>query len=94
MKNKFDFYEIVNINSENNELSKIHGKEGVVLGMAENDDGAWSYAVSINNGYCWSIEEEYLVSTGKFSSRDQFYSGETVKIIVNDKGEGEIKGEN
>lgn len=94
MKNKFDFYEVVKINSKNSALGKINGKEGVVLGMAQ-DDGNWSYAVSVENKG-WSTLEEDLLPTGKFAKRSDFYSDDEtsrIKVVVDKNGKGRIKDE-
>ena len=90
MKNKFNFYEVIKILDLDKDLKEIHGLEGTVLGMSQDDDGAWGYAVSVKNE-CWDISETNMVSTGKFSKREDFYPGDTVKVIVNEKGKGELK---
>lgn len=65
MKNKFDFYEIVKVVSPEIIYSEIYGLEGVIMGMSQNDDGSWGYAVSVNE-IAWDVNEEYLVKTGKY----------------------------
>lgn len=95
MDNKFDFYEIVEVISSEKKHSEINGFEGIILGMAQNNDGSWGYTVDIKDDG-WDIDEKYLVSTGKFSSRDQFYSDsdeDKIGIIVDKNGEGKIKDE-
>ena len=68
MKNKFDFYEIVKINSSRTSLKKINGSKGFISGMSQHEEtGLWGYAVSIYNdeGYLWSVNENEIISTGK-----------------------------
>lgn len=91
MINKFNFYEIVSVVSKSEKLHDHYGKEGTILGMAENDDGTWGYAVFFGDITC-DIEENALISTGKFSNRESFYSDENiVKVIVDDTGKGTLK---
>jgi len=93
MSNIFNFYEIVKIISNDETYPEIIGKKGVILGMSQNDDNTWGYAIFIDD-ITWSVDEKNLKSTGKFSSRDQFYNNENrVKIIVDEHGEGKIKEE-
>lgn len=95
MSNRFNFYEIVKVVSTRRSLTEINGREGVVLGMAQNDDGSWGYAISVDD-VGWSIHEDNLVFTGKFSTRDQFYSDsdeDRVRVIVDESGEGRITDE-
>ncbi|MFM8453534.1 MAG: Imm31 family immunity protein [Gammaproteobacteria bacterium] len=94
MSNKFKFYEIVKISSKEKIYLEINDKEGVILGMSQNEHGVWGYAVAVDND-TWDIDELYLNTTGKFSSREKFYSNtNTLKVIVNEFGEGEIDNEN
>jgi len=94
MKNKFDFYDIVKVNSDKLSLQEINGFEGVIRGMSQNEDtGEWGYAVSIykDNGLLWDIMEADLIATGKKSKESDFMTGESVKVRVDPKtGEGEI----
>ena len=93
MKNKFKFYEIVKVVSTNPELSEINGKIGTILGMSEND-GLWIYSVSfedLESGWC--ADEVVLVSTHRFAKREDFYTGESVKVLVSPDGKGRFKEE-
>ena len=91
MKKKFEFYEIVTVASTENVYAKINGMEGVVIGMAQDDDGHWVYAVDVGDDG-WAIEEEHLIATGKFSSHESFYDeADRVTVIVDKDGKGEIK---
>lgn len=97
MTNKFDFYDIVIVKSDKKDLQIINHSEGVILGMAKNEEtGRWGYAVSVykDNDLVWDIMEEDLESTGKKAYPDTFQSDEAVKIKVHPvTGEGEISDE-
>ena len=92
-ESKFRFYEKVRISSTDPAKAGINGELGAVLGMAQADDGAWSYGVSIyGTGICWSCLENELVATGEYDRRETFYSGESVQVAVDKKGRGRIVG--
>ncbi|KDM90416.1 Imm31 family immunity protein [Photobacterium galatheae] len=92
MKGKFNFYEVVKINSKRSELSDANGLECAILGMAENDDGIYWYSVSSLIGeFSWDLREDELVSTGKTMKREDFYTGESITVSVNQDGEGKLK---
>lgn len=83
MKNKFQFYEVVEVIDNNAaSLKNIIGEEGTILGMAEDENShQWSYGVSMTStGTVRCIDERYLQSKGKFKNRSDFYSGESIKI--------------
>jgi|688.fasta_scaffold552452_2 hypothetical protein len=92
MKSKFDFYDVVKINSSRNILKKINGSEGVVLGKAQNEEtGLWSYGVSVykDNDLVWHVLEEDLLATGKKADPKNFEVVETIRVLVNpETGEG------
>jgi len=94
MKSKFDFYEIVKVNSSKNALREINNSEGVIRGKAQNEEtGRWGYGVSIykDNGLIWHIMEEDLQFTGRKADPKDFEAGETVKVQVDPKtGEGSL----
>ena len=93
MKNKFDFYEIVKVVSTNPELSEINGKIGTITGMAEQDE-LWFYSVSfedLESGWC--ADEVDLVSTHRFGKEEDFYTRESVKVLVSPDGKGRFKEE-
>ncbi len=89
----FNFYEVVQIVSDRPVLSEINGLDAAVLGMVENDDGKWCYAVHLldsNDG--WDVMENELISTGRMMTREDFYDGDSVIIIVDSStGEGKLK---
>lgn len=90
---KFKFYEKVRISSTTSTKANANGELGAVLGMAQGDDGRWSYAVSVySTGICWSCWEDELVATGEFDRRETFYSGDSVQVAVNKKGRGRVIG--
>lgn len=89
MKSKFDFYEVVKVVSNNVRLKKIWSMEVIVSGKAE-EDGVWSYAVSIPDGLVWSVDENDIISTGKFVNPEDYKSVDSVRIRVLPDGSGEI----
>lgn len=92
MTSKFDYYEVVKVNSEQPSLSEINGLEGAVLGFVQDDNGLYWYAVEIfASGECWDVQEDGLRTTGKVMKREDFYTGESVTVSVNQDGEGELK---
>ncbi len=94
MKNKFDFYEIVKVNSTRLSLRKINGLEGVIRGMSQNEDtGQWGYAVDIfNDEFGWDIMEYELIATGGKDDPARYKPVATVKVIVDPvTGEGRLK---
>ena len=94
MKNKFDFYDVVLVSSTKSKLSEITNTEGVILGMAQNEEtDNWGYSVSmyVDSDLCWHVMEEDLIATGKRAKEEDFYSGESVRVRVDpETGEGEI----
>jgi len=92
-ESKFKFYEKVRISSTAPAKAKVNGELGAILGMAQGDDGKWSYAVSVySTGTCWSCWENELVPTGEFDRRETFYTGDSVQVAVDKKGRGRIVG--
>jgi hypothetical protein len=93
MKPKFDFYEVVTINTTNPKKSYLNGQRGAVLGKAENADGGHGYDIWIYKfNEVFSLDEEELLATGEFDKRESFYSGESIRVSVDPKtGEGKIE---
>lgn len=94
MTSKFNFYDIVKVNTTKKHLKEINGCEGVIRGMAQNEEtGLWGYGVSIynDNGIVWHVMEDDLRATGKKANPEDFKIGESIKVEVNPKtGEGKI----
>lgn len=103
--NKFEYYEIVKINPKSGvlDLSSLDtrkfdyqvlvGRIGVIMAMAECDNGAWLYEVSLDEANdAYTIREDDLQSTGQYKKRSDFYSDDTVKVVVDPKtAEGSLK---
>lgn len=88
---KFDFYEIVKSSSGVNSLNLA---EGFIGGKSQDDSGEWSYSVFLFKKQAECCFEEYeLESTGQFVKKEDYYSGESVKVIVHPDGRGELKEE-
>ena len=93
MNPRFKFYEIVKVRESSFAVeNKINGLKGIILGMVEDENGNWFYSVQIyseNEG--WDLPEEHLESTGKFTTREEFYGDDSIIVKVNpETGEGEI----
>lgn len=95
MKNRFQFYEVVIVVDNNKEsLQALIGQEGTILGMSQDEESEeWGYGVSMESiSETWDIAERYLKSTGKIRKRSDFYSGDSVKVIVDpNTEEGSLK---
>ena len=93
-KAKFDFDEIVEVVSCIRNGKKLDGLRGFIAGRACNEDGAWSYSGLIFDfEECWFFYEGELKSTGEFIPEGLYDTGETIRVVVNKKGEGHIKDE-
>ncbi|WP_311568326.1 Imm31 family immunity protein [Photobacterium arenosum] len=92
MTAKFSFYEVVKIKTNRSEISEANGLECAIFGMAENDEGIYWYSVSsLTDDFSWDLCEDELISTGRVMKREDFYTGESVTVSVNQDGEGELK---
>ena len=91
MPAKFECNEVVRVVGDNPRHKKIQGREGTVLGMSESETnkGLWGYAVSFDD-VTWDIMEEFLESTGKKMRREDFYTGESIRVRVTEDGCGEV----
>lgn len=95
---KFDFYDIVIVNSNKKKLSSINGKKGVIRGKSQNEEDPtiFAYAVDVlgklnevEDG--WFIFEEDLKPTGVKANPNDFMTNESVKVQVDPKtGKGKI----
>ncbi len=90
-ESKFDFYENVKVVTKDPSLEKINGRKSVILGKTLTEDGEWYYAIGISGENGWCAMEYDLISLGTFSNKEEFYSGESVKVHVNEDGEGFLK---
>ena len=78
---RFDFYERVRIATTDSAKSIINGESGAVLGKACGEDGQWTYAVLIYSlGRIWSCWEYELVTTGEFDRRENFETGQSIRV--------------
>lgn len=85
---KFAFYEVVEIHPERPALREIEGLRGVVLGMVENDQGSWIYAIHIlSSEESWDVCESEMVSIGEFMTREDFYDGGAIKVELGPEAE-------
>src|SRR4051794_21777343 len=92
MNPRFQFYEIVKTKLDPALPKEVIGLEGAILGMAEETDGIWGYAVHIYAlDALYDIREPFLEPTGRSSSREEFYDGSVLKVLVDpETGEGKI----
>jgi Immunity protein 31 len=91
MEPKYQFYEVVRI-SKQVKHQHLVGLEGAVLGMSQNEQGQWGYAVTLyETGQCWDLSEEDLEPTGRMDKRETFYDGTSIIVTVDPQtGEGRI----
>ena len=82
MDAKYRFYEVVQIADNCDRLKQLAGLEGAVMGMAQDEDGSWGYAVFIYQlGESWHVLEAELQPTGRMDRRESFYDGTPVVVI-------------
>jgi hypothetical protein len=88
----FQFYEIVRIREGLPGMQKYGGLEGAILGMAQEADGSWGYAVSLySDGFTYDVTDREIESTGRMDRRESFYDGTSVRVSVDSEtGEGSI----
>jgi len=78
---KFDYYEKVRCISDDPAKTEISGKLAAVLGRAQNDDGSWGYTIHVyDEPVCYYALESELESTGEFAKREDFYSGDSIRV--------------
>ncbi len=69
------------------------GREGVVLGIGEDEGNGYSYAASFSGeDICLSFWEKDLIGTGVILRKEGFYDGDSVKVRVNEEDEGHVVG--
>jgi len=87
---RFKFYEEVRITPLKPEMSSVEGETGVIFGVSE-QEGSWSYAVFILRlSEVWGLDEAEIESTGVCYSREDFYSGESIRIGVDANGQSTL----
>ena len=81
---RFGFYEIVEVRDTVGTRDQgIAGKMGAVLGIAKPDtaDGTITYAVQLKGSSdACSVDERDLVGTGQFAGRDEYYTGDSIRV--------------
>jgi hypothetical protein len=93
-RNQFDFYEVVEILEPEIMPRRLWHTHGVVQGMSQSESGIWEYAILVyeDNKEVWQLEQRFLKPTGKQMTRDDFYDGTSVKVVVDlESGEGKQK---
>jgi hypothetical protein len=80
---KFTFYEVVKVKCSVG-VPEIAGRTGVVMGIAHEEGyEVIGYSLFFEGMESYVIDEEYLVSTGRFMRREDFYSGESIRVDMN-----------
>lgn len=88
---KFDFFEKVVVASPRPQNARVREKLGAVLGRSRSDEGVWGYTVSLyEENESWDFLEDELRSTGEFDRKETFYSGDSVRVRVDEEGRGRI----
>jgi hypothetical protein len=92
---KFNYDEIVILHPVDSKMKIACDTKGIINGKAVNEQGEWSYSVSLElNGETWCFDENELESTGNFSDSNKDLTSHKVRMSVNENGEGEIKENN
>jgi hypothetical protein len=89
---KFNFNEIVKIQTSDIRKKYLNEKRGVIKGKSCNEQGDWSYGVTLfefQEVYCF--DEIELQATGEFAPKDLYDEADTVTVVVDKNGKGEIK---
>jgi hypothetical protein len=96
MESKFDFFERVKILSpliHKEKQPNLEGLVGIIFGKAQNDDGNWCYRLKIGiDKEAYYFQEHELESLGTFAKREDYYSGDTIKVTVVPNKKGELIG--
>ncbi len=72
---------------------EVAGLTGIVMGRAERH-GRWGYSVHVDGlDESYDLRHEDLTPTGIMFKRSDFYSGESITVIVDENGNGKIKGQ-
>ncbi|HEU5012187.1 MAG TPA: Imm31 family immunity protein [Roseiflexaceae bacterium] len=82
MNPRYQFYEVVRV-GPTCPHTQLVGLEGVILGMSQEDSGAWGYAVMLRiSGTCWDLRETDLEFTGVMESRASIYDGTKITVRI------------
>jgi hypothetical protein len=87
-ESKFNFYEVVCISDNTH---KNYGQEVVVRAKVQCDNGEWYYTVAKLDGYTVSLFENQMISLGRYVDKEMYAKRDTIKVIVNEDGEGDLK---
>lgn len=91
---KFNYDEVVILHPNDSNMKICCDTKGVINGKAFNEQGEWSYSVSLElNGETWCFDENELEATGDYSNSNENLTNYRIKISVNENGEGKIKEE-
>lgn len=94
VQSKYQFYEIVRVSRNCTRFEQLVGQEGAIMGMAQNEQGKWSYSVHLyemDEG--WHPLEDELELTGRMSSHEDHYDGSHITVVTTpDTGEGRVTG--
>ena len=79
---RFVYFEVVEVQSTPETLRLGYaGSVGAVLGIGENGDGSYGYAVALDGREeAVDFAEEELAATGEHRSREDYYSGDVLRI--------------
>lgn len=92
MEAKFKFFERVKIaNPAGNNHKVLKNAKAVVFGKSEDENGTWYYRLKVDNHMeAEYLKEDELESLGTFAKRENYYSGESIRVGVTKDGEGYI----
>lgn len=85
------FYAMVTVIGGRGIPKEVTGKKGIVLGRAQERSGEWIYTVLIEptNETC-VLSRPALRFRGKIASRNDIYSGASVRVAVDKLGAGKV----
>ena len=90
---RFADYEKVKVISADPAKINIHNEIGCIRGRSQDGEGNWHYGVFIyRDELVYGAEERELAATGEFDSEENHVSGITIRVKVDESGEGEITG--
>lgn len=92
-----DFFDIVTVlASEHTRRWGIAGEEGVILGKSTDDgtpDGMIvEYVVSIGDRGSYSVDPDTVLLTGRKARREDFYTGESIRVSADGEYLGPGRG--